>query len=79
MGLAYGYLTNPVVLGQPAVRPLKLPPLVRQKMSCGQEQFSAIVDLKGWGFSKLDLNASPSSMLSILQEYYPETVGQIYI
>ncbi|KAF5178094.1 Sec14p-like phosphatidylinositol transfer family protein [Thalictrum thalictroides] len=38
------------------------------RMSCGQEQFSAIVDLKGWGFSKLDLNASPS-MLSILQVY----------
>ncbi|KAF5180352.1 Phosphatidylinositol transfer protein, partial [Thalictrum thalictroides] len=48
------------------------------RMSNGQEQFTAIVDLKGWGFSNFDLNATPL-ILSMLQEYYPETVGQIYM
>ncbi|KAF5190315.1 Cral-trio domain-containing protein [Thalictrum thalictroides] len=48
------------------------------RMSCGQEQFSAIVDLKGWELSNLDHNVIPV-LLSILQEYYPETVGQMYL
>ncbi|KAF5197694.1 Phosphatidylinositol transfer protein [Thalictrum thalictroides] len=48
------------------------------RMSNGQEQFSIIGDYNGWGYSNCDLNGTPT-MLKILQEYYPETLGQVYL
>lgn len=47
-------------------------------MSCGHEKFVAIADLKGWGFSNCDIRAYIAS-LHILQEYYPERLGKLYL
>ncbi|KAF5192900.1 Patellin-5 [Thalictrum thalictroides] len=48
------------------------------RMHNGQEQFSFIGDFKGWGFSNCDVKCC-QEVLSILQDYYPEMLGQIYL
>lgn len=44
----------------------------------GQEKFVVIGDLKGWGYSNSDLRAYLGA-LSILQDYYPERLGKLFI
>ncbi|KAF5197695.1 Phosphatidylinositol transfer protein [Thalictrum thalictroides] len=44
----------------------------------GQEQFSFISDFAEWGLSKNDINGC-LTVLSILQDFYPETLAQVYI
>lgn len=43
-----------------------------------QEKFVVIGDLEGWGYSNSDMRAYLSG-LSILQDYYPERLGKLYI
>ncbi|GAB2280777.1 hypothetical protein Dimus_015402 [Dionaea muscipula] len=47
-------------------------------MPSGQEKFLAIADLQGWGYSNSDVHAYIAS-LSILQDYYPERLGKLFI
>lgn len=49
-----------------------------EKMPPGQEKFVVIVDLQGWGYSNSDLRAYIGA-LSILQDYYPERLGRLFI
>ncbi|KAL5795384.1 hypothetical protein ACOSQ2_000204 [Xanthoceras sorbifolium] len=49
-----------------------------EKMPAGQEKFVVIADLQGWGYSNSDLRAYLGA-LSILQEYYPERLGKLFI
>lgn len=48
------------------------------RMPTGQEKFVVIADLKGWGYSNCDVRGMLGS-LSILQDYYPERLGKLYI
>ncbi|CAI8619289.1 unnamed protein product [Vicia faba] len=48
------------------------------RMAPGQEKFVGIVELKGWGYSNSDVRAYISA-LSILQDYYPERLGKLFI
>ncbi|KAB2609036.1 SEC14 cytosolic factor-like [Pyrus ussuriensis x Pyrus communis] len=48
------------------------------KIPLGQEKFIAIGDLEGWGYSNSDLQGYLGA-LSILQDYYPERLGKMYI
>ncbi|GBG82861.1 hypothetical protein CBR_g36387 [Chara braunii] len=47
-------------------------------MKPGLEQFSVIVDLAGVGYKNLDLSAT-RAVLHLLQAYYPERLGKIWI
>ncbi|KAA8542045.1 hypothetical protein F0562_023197 [Nyssa sinensis] len=47
-------------------------------MPTGQEKFVVIGDLKGWGYSNSDIRAYLGA-LSILQDYYPERLGKLFI
>ncbi|KAK9278212.1 hypothetical protein L1049_027773 [Liquidambar formosana] len=48
------------------------------RMAPGQEKFVVIGDLEGWGYSNYDFRAYLGA-LSILQDYYPERLGKIFI
>ncbi|GAV81741.1 CRAL_TRIO domain-containing protein [Cephalotus follicularis] len=45
-------------------------------MPPGQEKFAIIIDLEGWGYSNIN---RPLSSLSLMQEYYPERLGKMFI
>lgn len=47
-------------------------------MPTGQEKFVVIADLKGWGYSNSDIRGMLGA-LSILQDYYPERLGKLFI
>ncbi|KAK7318346.1 hypothetical protein RJT34_03045 [Clitoria ternatea] len=47
-------------------------------MPRGQEKFVGIGDLKGWGYSNSDVRGYISA-LTILQDYYPERLGKLFI
>ncbi|CAK8579088.1 unnamed protein product [Lathyrus sativus] len=47
-------------------------------MCDGQEKFVAIAELKGWGYSNSDVRGYITA-LSILQDYYPERLGKLFI
>lgn len=44
----------------------------------GQEKFVAIADLKGWRYANSDVRGYLAA-LSILQDYYPERLGKLFI
>ncbi|KAJ0974603.1 hypothetical protein J5N97_016568 [Dioscorea zingiberensis] len=44
----------------------------------GQEKFTAIGDLQGWGYSNCDIRAYLAS-LDILQNNYPERLGKVFL
>lgn len=44
----------------------------------GQEKFLVIVDLEGWGYTNSDIRGY-ISILSILQNYFPERLGRLYM
>ncbi|KAF5793055.1 putative CRAL-TRIO lipid binding domain, CRAL/TRIO domain, CRAL/TRIO domain superfamily [Helianthus annuus] len=44
----------------------------------GQDKFVAIGDLQGWGYSCCDIRGYLAA-LSILQDYYPERLGKLFI
>ncbi|KAL1809827.1 hypothetical protein ACET3Z_026817 [Daucus carota] len=48
------------------------------RMPTGEEKFVVIADLKGWGYSNCDVRGMLGA-LSILQDYYPERLGKLYI
>ncbi|RDX89867.1 Random slug protein 5 [Mucuna pruriens] len=48
------------------------------RMPPGQEKFVGIAELKGWGYSNSDVRGYLSA-LTILQDYYPERLGKLYI
>ncbi|CAA0816406.1 Sec14p-like phosphatidylinositol transfer family protein [Striga hermonthica] len=43
----------------------------------GQEKFTVIADLQGYGYCNSDVRGCLAS-LSILQDYYPERLGKVY-
>ncbi|ESW31945.1 hypothetical protein PHAVU_002G281200 [Phaseolus vulgaris] len=47
-------------------------------MPPGQEKFVGIAELKGWGYSNSDIRGYISA-LAILQDYYPERLGKLFI
>ncbi|XP_027342564.1 phosphatidylinositol transfer protein 3-like isoform X2 [Abrus precatorius] len=47
-------------------------------MPPGQEKFVGIAELQGWGYSNSDMRGYGSA-LSILQDYYPERLGKLFI
>lgn len=47
-------------------------------MPRGQEKFTVIADLQGWGFSNSDMRGSFASQ-EILQNYYPERLGKVFL
>ncbi|KAL5720591.1 hypothetical protein ACHQM5_013248 [Ranunculus cassubicifolius] len=48
------------------------------RMPSGQEKFTAIADVQGWGYSNCDIRAYLGA-LSILQDCYPERLGKLYL
>ncbi|KAL6986856.1 hypothetical protein U1Q18_006950 [Sarracenia purpurea var. burkii] len=48
------------------------------RMPAGQEKFTAIGDLKGWGYANTDIRGYLGG-LSILQDYYPERLGKLFL
>ncbi|KAL5726126.1 hypothetical protein ACHQM5_009196 [Ranunculus cassubicifolius] len=48
------------------------------KLQRGQDTFTVISDLQGWGYSNCDMRASLVA-LSILQDYYPERLGKLFV
>nr|XP_043616732.1 CRAL-TRIO domain-containing protein YKL091C-like [Erigeron canadensis] len=48
------------------------------RMTPGQEKFVVIGDLQGWGYSCCDIRGYLAA-LSILQDYYPERLGKMFI
>lgn len=48
------------------------------RMPPGEEKFVGIGDLKGWGYSNCDIRGYLSA-LKILQDYYPERLGKLFI
>ncbi|KAI9079676.1 hypothetical protein K1719_038297 [Acacia pycnantha] len=48
------------------------------RMPPGQEKFVGIGDIKGWGYSNCDIRGYLSA-LKILQDYYPERLGKLFI
>ncbi|XP_051135204.1 uncharacterized protein LOC127254241 [Andrographis paniculata] len=46
------------------------------RMSGGQEKFTIIADLQGYGYCNGDVRASVAT-ISILQDYYPERLGKM--
>uniref|UniRef100_A0ACD5WDX3 Uncharacterized protein n=1 Tax=Avena sativa TaxID=4498 RepID=A0ACD5WDX3_AVESA len=47
-------------------------------LPAGQEKFAAVVDLRGWGYSNLDIRGYLAG-LNILQNYYPERLGRVFV
>ncbi|KAF3430899.1 hypothetical protein FNV43_RR25629 [Rhamnella rubrinervis] len=48
------------------------------RMPSGQEKFTSIADLEGWGYSNSDIRGYLAA-LSILQDCYPERLGKLFI
>ncbi|KAH7653709.1 Phosphatidylinositol transfer protein SEC14 and related proteins protein [Dioscorea alata] len=48
------------------------------RMPRGQEKFTVIGDLQGWGYSNCDIRAYLAA-LDILQNNYPERLGKVYL
>ncbi|KAL8230462.1 hypothetical protein R6Q57_000240 [Mikania cordata] len=48
------------------------------RIPTGQEKFVVIGDLQGWGYSCSDIHGYLAA-LSILQDYYPERLGKMFI
>lgn len=48
------------------------------RMPRGQEKFVAIADVGGWGYTNSDIRGY-LAVLSILQDYYPERLGKMYM
>ncbi|XP_074574964.1 CRAL-TRIO domain-containing protein YKL091C-like [Curcuma longa] len=48
------------------------------RMPAGQETFTCIGDLKGWGYSNSDIRAYLAA-LDIMQNYYPERLGKVFL
>ncbi|CAL9085955.1 unnamed protein product [Musa textilis] len=48
------------------------------RMPTGQEKFTCIGDLKGWGLSNCDIRACLAA-LDIMQNYYPERLGRVFL
>ncbi|KAH9329171.1 hypothetical protein KI387_001279, partial [Taxus chinensis] len=46
--------------------------------SGGQEKFTIIADLEGWAYKHVDIRGY-LAILEILQSYYPERLGKLYI
>ncbi|KAH9329169.1 hypothetical protein KI387_001277, partial [Taxus chinensis] len=44
----------------------------------GQENFSIIADLDGWTYKNVDIRGA-LAVLEILQDYYPERLGKLYL
>ncbi|EPS66668.1 hypothetical protein M569_08110, partial [Genlisea aurea] len=51
---------------------------ISARMPTGHEKFTAIADVKGWGYSNLDIRGYLAA-LHILQDYYPERLGKLYM
>ncbi|XP_051122263.1 uncharacterized protein LOC127245432 [Andrographis paniculata] len=51
---------------------------ISARMPSGQEKFTAIADLEGWGYANSDIRGYLAS-LTILQDYYPERLGKFFI
>ncbi|XP_045823321.1 phosphatidylinositol transfer protein 3-like [Trifolium pratense] len=47
-------------------------------MPPGEEKFVGIAELKGWGYANSDVRGYINA-LSILQDYYPERLGKLFI
>ncbi|XP_057970306.1 CRAL-TRIO domain-containing protein YKL091C-like isoform X2 [Malania oleifera] len=52
--------------------------IICMRMPEGQEKFVGIGDLEGWGYANSDIRGYIGS-LSILQDYYPERLGKLFI
>lgn len=48
------------------------------RIPAGEEKFLSIADIKGWGYANSDLRGYLSA-LTILQDYYPERLGKLFI
>ncbi|XP_078169124.1 SEC14 cytosolic factor-like [Carex rostrata] len=48
------------------------------RLPSGQEKFLCINDLKGWGYSNLDIRGYLAA-LDIMQNYYPERLGKVLL
>ncbi|KAL0421644.1 UNVERIFIED_CONTAM: SEC14 cytosolic factor [Sesamum latifolium] len=48
------------------------------RMPSGHEKFTSIADLQGWGYANSDIRGYLAA-LSILQDYYPERLGKLFI
>ncbi|KAL5731607.1 hypothetical protein ACHQM5_004318 [Ranunculus cassubicifolius] len=48
------------------------------RIPIGQEKFTIIADVEGWGYSNCDIWAYKGA-LSILQDYYPERLGKLFL
>ncbi|KAK6920436.1 CRAL-TRIO lipid binding domain [Dillenia turbinata] len=48
------------------------------RIPTGREKFMIIGDLEGWGYANSDIRAYLGA-LSILQDYYPERLGKLFI
>ncbi|WOL18708.1 random slug protein 5-like [Canna indica] len=51
---------------------------ISSSMPAGQEKFTCIGDLKGWGYSNCDIRAYIAA-LDIMQNCYPERLGKIFL
>ncbi|XP_051135203.1 uncharacterized protein LOC127254240 [Andrographis paniculata] len=48
------------------------------RMPEGQEKFTTIADLEGYGYCNSDVRANLTA-ISILQDYYPERLGKVFV
>ncbi|CAA2948244.1 phosphatidylinositol transfer protein 3-like [Olea europaea var. sylvestris] len=48
------------------------------RMPAGEEKFTIIGDLKGYGYANSDIRAYLAA-ISILQDYYPERLGKVFV
>jgi hypothetical protein len=48
------------------------------RIPVGQENFAAVIDMRGWGYSNFDIRGYLVA-LNILQSYYPERLGRVFL
>jgi hypothetical protein len=48
------------------------------RIPVGQENFAAVIDMRGWGYSNFDIWGYLVA-LNILQSYYPERLGRVFL
>uniref|UniRef100_M8CLV2 Uncharacterized protein n=1 Tax=Aegilops tauschii TaxID=37682 RepID=M8CLV2_AEGTA len=48
------------------------------RLPVGQEKFSAVIDLRGWGYANCDIRGYVAA-LDIMQSYYPERLGRVFL
>ncbi|KAK9117722.1 hypothetical protein Sjap_016669 [Stephania japonica] len=51
---------------------------ISERIPIGQEKFTGIGDVGGWGYSNCDIRGYLAA-LSTLQDYYPERLGKFYL